>query len=221
MIFLYSRKSQFMLLLCWLIGMTVTYVQITGERPLWLVKAADLWRVKAGELWLGKAGDDPPGHDRRAQLGQVPATPAPAAPAAPAAPPAPAGAPRPAADPLLNRCLAMRVDHVTGERADTLIVEVDYVAAQRRGFAPEKARGYYLKDAPVFVIALGEPWTSDIGDASFPSPLPQISGLKLTVANARHLNLLIHTRSMRIARGTELHIAPTSAGIRAEVRLPH
>lgn len=198
MIFLYSRKSQLALLVCWLIGMTVMYVQIIGERPLWLAKASE--RIVDRE--------------QRARLGHVPVLPE------PAAVPVPAPPSRPVADPVLNRCLAMRTEQGAGEQGDTLVVELDYVAAQTKGFAIEKARGYYLEDAPTFVVALGEPWTSDIGNASFPGAMPQMTGMELIVSKSRHLRLLVHTRSMRVARGANVHITPTDAGMRAEIRLP-
>ena len=107
MIFLYSRKSQFVLLLCWLIGMAVMYAQVTGERPLWLVKAEE--RVADG--------------NQKVRLGHVPEL------RVQAAAPSPAPAPQPAPDPVLNRCLAMRVGQGTGEHADTLTLELDYIAA--------------------------------------------------------------------------------------------
>jgi hypothetical protein len=194
MIFLYSRKLQFVLLLCWLAGMTAMYVQITGERPLWLAKASERI-VERGQ---------------KARLGHMPEMSA----------PVPQPAPVPAADPKLNRCLELRLDQITGEHADTLTLEVDYVAALTKGFSIDKAHGYYLKDAPTFVIEMGEPWVSDIGNASFPGTLPQVANLELIVSKSRHLRLLVHTRSMRIASGAKLRVSPTEAGIRAEIHLP-
>ncbi len=61
MIFLYSRKSQLLLLACWTIGMTFMYMQITGEKPLWLIKADQ--RITA--------------RHQKARLGQMPALPEP------------------------------------------------------------------------------------------------------------------------------------------------
>lgn len=197
MIFLYSRKSQLVLLLCWLIGMTVMYVQITGERPLWLAKASE--RIVD--------------HAQKARLGRVPDI-------EPAVPQAPAPPPLPAADPVLNRCLAMRTNQSMDEQADTLAVDLDYIAAQKKGFSLEKAHGYYLEDAPTFVVAFGEPWISDIGHASFPGAMQQVTGLELIVSKSKHLRLLVHTRSMRIARGAKFHISPTETGLRVEIRLP-
>lgn len=205
---IYSRKSQFVLLLCWLLSMTVMYVRTTGKHALWL--------VKADELIVDRA--------QKARLGPVPEMPVPATPPVPTMtpppPPVPDPAPRPAADPSLNRCLAVRVNQDTDNNADILKVELDYVAAQTKGFTFKTAHGYCLVDAPVFVVELGEPWTSDIGNASFPGTMPQITGLDLIVSKSRHLRLLVRTRSMRIAQDAKLHISPTDTGMRAEIRLP-
>ena len=200
MIFLYSRKMQFALLLCWLVGMAVMYVQITGERPHWLRATSE--RIVA--------------QTQKAQLGQVPALPEP-----PPPPPPVATAPqRPPADPVLNRCLALRLDQQAGTDADTLVLEFDYLAAQTKGFTLDKARGYYLEDAPTFVVALGEPWVSDIGNASFTGSVAQLARLELIVSKSRNLRLLVHTRGMATAKGAKFHLTPTATGLRAEIRLP-
>ena len=197
MIVLYSRKSQFVLLLCWLIGMSYVYVQITGERPLWL--------AKAGEGVLDRP--------QQARLGQMPELPEPAPPSEPE----PA---QPVADPTLNRGLALRVNQGVGEQTDTLILELDYVAAQTDGFTIEKVRSYYLADSPTFVVALGAPWASDIENTSFSNLMPQVTRLNLIVSESQNLRLLVHTRSMSIAQGARLRTSSTDTGIRAEIRLP-
>ena len=197
MIILYSRKAQLVLLLCWLAGMTFAYVRITDDHPL-LVKVSEKIVDRAQEARVGR----------------------PPAPSVPAAPPAPVHAARPAADPELNRCLAMRVGQGTGDRADTLILELDYVAAQKEGFTIAKARGYYLDDEAAYVVALGAPWTSDIGNASFPGAMPQVTKLDLIVSKTRNLRVLIHTKSMSVSRGAKSHITPTDTGIRVEIGLP-
>jgi hypothetical protein len=197
MICLYSRKLQLVMLLCWFVGMTFMYVQITGERPLWLIKASK----KIVE------------HSQEARLGQVELP-------APVDLPAPVRALRPPADPELNRCLAMRVNTGTGEHANTLHVELDYVAAQTKGFTIEKARGYYLTGEPTDVVALGEPWTSDIGNASFTVAMPQATKLNLIVSKSRNLRLLVHTRSIPVALGAKFHISPTDTGIRLDIQMP-
>jgi len=191
MIILYSRKTQLVLLAFWLVGMTFAYVQITGDKFMWLMKASEKIVDHRQEVRLGQALEPPP--------------PVPAA--------------RPVGDPELNRCLAVRVSQSTGEQTDTLIVELDYIAAQTGGFTIEKARGYYLDDEPTYVVALGAPWTSDIGNASFPVAMPQAAKLNLIVSKSRNLRLLAHTRSMNISRGAKYHITPTDAGIRVEIRL--
>jgi hypothetical protein len=200
MIFLYSRKVQLVLLLCWFAGMTAMYVQITGERPFWLVKAFELTAERGRQ---------------KARLGQAPELPA------PVQQPAPAPVARPAPDPKLNRCLALRVSQGAGEDTDTLILELDYVAARTKGFKIDAARSYYLKDVPVFVVELGRPWISDIGDASFPIDMPQAVGVELIVFKSGYLRLLVRTKAMHIASaGKLLRVAPTDTGLRAEVEFP-
>ena len=198
MIILYSRKAQLVLLLCWLAGMTFAYVRITGEHPPLLMKVSEKIVDRVQEARIGQA----------------------TALSVPAPQPAPIHATPPAADPELNRCLAMRVGQGTGDRADTLIVELDYVAAQKEGFTIPKARGYYLDDEAAYVVALGAPWTSDIGNASFPGAMPQVTKLNLIVSKTRNLRVLVHTKSMSVSRGAKSHITPTDTGIRVEIRLP-
>ncbi len=195
MIFLYSRKLQIILLLCWSLGMTFMYVQITGERPLWLVNASERIQLRTEKARLGAV---PETTDVRVE--------------------APAPDPRPAADPRLNRCLALRVVPDAGRRADALVFELDYVPAQTKGFTPEKARDYYLNDAPTYVVALGEPWTSDIGNAAFPVSMPQVTGLNVVVTKTETLRLLIHTRTMHEAKSARLRVFPTEKGMKAEIR---
>lgn len=200
MIFLYSRKLQLVLLLFWCIGVTVLYIHTTGERPLWLAKASE--RIVQ--------------RDQKARIGQTPELPAPESPPAPV----PAPVKQPEADPVLNRCLAMRVDQNAGDHADMLTVELDYVAAREKGFTVEKAYSYYLEDAPTFVVELGEPWTSDVGNAPVPGTVPQATHLNLIVSKSRHLRLLVHTPSMRVAKNAKLAASPTETGIRMEIQLP-
>ena len=191
MIIFYSRKWQLLLLLCWCLGMAFMYGQITGERPPWIAEAFE--KVPAG--------------GEKARLGMMPEIPA-------------QDHPHPAADAHLNRCLALRVVKSASEQADTLVVEMDYIAAQPKGFIIEEARDYYLSDEPTYVVAFGEPWTSDIANASFPVSMPQVTGLNLIVSKSRHLRLLVHTRAMREAMGAKLHISPTGTGLKAVIRFP-
>lgn len=204
MIILYSRKSQLVLLLCWFIGLTFAYVRLTGEP------------VKTGERLVD--------HRQEARLGQEPRPLVPALPPVPAEPepnqePEPL-VERPAADPELNRCLAMLIDQSFDDGGDTLILELDYVAAQKEGFTIEKAHGYYLADEPTFVVALGAPWISDIENPSFPVTMPQVTKLDLIVSKSRNLRLRVHAKSMSVARGAKAHITSTETGIRIEIQLP-
>ena len=103
---------------------------------------------------------------------------------------------------------------------DTLILEVHYLAATNKGFTHQKAHGYYLDGSPTFVLALGEPWTSDIGTPSFQGSLSQLVKVEMIVSKSKNLRLLVHTRAMPVARGARYQVVPTATGIRAEVRLP-
>lgn len=197
MIFLYSRKLQLALLLCWLLGMALMYAQITGERPLWLVNASERIHIRT----------------EKARLGAVPEM------AARTETPEPA--PRPAADPKLNRCLAVRAVPDVDGRTDALVLEVDYVAAQTKGFRLENIRDYYLSDSPTYVVALGERWASDIGDAALSVSMPQVTGLNAFVTKAGSLRLHVRTRTMQEAKSARLRVSPTEKGLRAEIRFIH
>ena len=200
MTFLYSRKLQLILLSCWLLGMGLMFTQITGEGGLLLVRAS----APAPERPLD------------ARLGHIPAPPA----LADEPKPEPAPPPRPVADPRLNRFLALRFEQAEGEHQGTLVLDMDYVAAQTHGFSADKIYSYYLDGEPTFVIALGEPWVSDIGNISLPGAMPQVKGINLIVSKSQHLRLLVHTNAMHVASGARLEVSPTSSGLRAEVRLP-
>jgi hypothetical protein len=206
MIILYSRKAQLVLLLCWLAGMTYVYARITGEHP---------FRLHDNEQIAAPA--------QEARLGQVPELSVPPEPVERselAEQPVPVHVVQPAPDPELNRGLALRVSLDIGEHTDMLIVELDYIAAYKGGFTIEKARSYYLADAPTFVVALGAPWVSDIENTSFPGIMPQVTRLNLILSESRNLRLLVHTTSMSIARGAKSHITSTDTGIRMEIQLP-
>lgn len=194
MIFLYSRKTQVFLLLLWLVCMAVLYAQTTGERPHWLT--GDSEQILHNE--------------QPVRIGQEAVLPA-------AATPVPVRSVRSGADPTLNRCLEWRVK----QSANTLVVELDYVAARENGFSIEKAFGYSLRDAPVYVVTFGGPWTSDIREPSIPGAIPQVAGLNLIISpQLRQLRLVIHTQSMNVARGAKFRVSPTPAGMRVEIQLP-
>lgn len=194
MIFLHSRKTQLFLLALWLVGMAVLYTQTTGERPRWLTRASE----------------QRPHNEQPVRIGQEPVLPA-------TAMPVPVPSARSEADPTLNRCLAWRVT----QSANTLVVDLDYVAAQENGFSIEKVLGYHLKDAPLYVVALGEPWISDVREPSMRGAIPQVAGLNLIVSpELRQLRLVIQAQSMHIARGAKFRVSPTDTGMRVEIQLP-
>lgn len=193
MIFLYSRKSQLFLLALWLVGMAVLYTQTTGERPHWSTRASE----------QSSPNEQP------VRIGQEPA--------APAATPVPVQSALSEADPTLNRCLAWRVK----QNAGAVVVDLDYIAARENGFSIEKVIGYHLRDAPVYVVAFGEPWISEIRDPSILGTIPQVAGLNVIISpQLRQLRLVVHTQSMHVARGAKFHVSPADTGMRVEIQLP-
>ena len=207
MIFFYSRKLQCILLACWLLGMGYIFFQVIGESP----------RLLAHQTTKTVGLPKPP----EVRLGQVPEVTAEAAIHAEAPPkPEPKPAPTPAADQHLNRFLALRTNLAFEDGVDILVLELDYVPAQQKGFTAEKTQTYYLSDAPTFVLSLGGSWVSDIGNVTLPGSMEQVTGMNLIVSRSNHLRLLVHTRSMAIARGARAEITPTETGLRATIHLP-
>lgn len=204
MVFLYSRKIQFVLLLCWLCGMLFIVVESTGEMP----------------EWLAEATEQEPAQDKKARIGDVPEplaqTPEPPQIIEPV-PPKPEKSPLPEPHPELNRCLALRQVAVEGDAKNVLVLEMDYVAAQNKGFRIEKAHTYYLDDSPVFVIAFGAPWTSDIGNTQLQVGMRTVSHVNLILSKSHTLRLLIQTQSMQDSRRARARITPTDTGLRAEI----
>ncbi len=185
------------MLICWLIGMAFVYTKITSEYPVWLEEIDE----QTGVL------------QQEARLGQPPEI------SVPAEPPAQVVQHLPTPDPLLNRCVELKLINADSEN-NMLVLELDYVAAQTDGFSIEKVRSYYLGDAPTFVVALGEPWVSDSGNITFSRPLPQIPSLNMIVSKSRNLRLLVHTNNMHIARNAKLKVSPVDKGMRLEIQLP-
>ena len=199
MVFLYSRKLQLIMLLCWLAGMFFLYTRISGIYTDWSVEENELLRSARQE----------------ARLGATPSLPAAPEPVE-AAPPV---IPAPAPDPELNRCLDLRLVHADPE-SSTLVFELDYIPAAANGFTLEKAHSYHIDDNPAFVVALGEPWVSDAGSSSFSTSLPQAPNVQLIVSKSKHLRLLFRTNSLQTARKASFSAYPTDRGIRLEIRLP-
>ena len=206
MIFFYSRKLQCFLLFCWLLGMGYMFLQVLDEGPRLLAH-------QTGAPAAQPAGQ-PATPDVR--LGRVPeVTPKELLPEK-----TPPPAPQPAADPHLNRFLALRAEQASTEGGGTLVLEMDFVPAQHKGFTPEKLQNYYLSDAPTLVLSLGESWVSDIGNVALPGGMEQVTGMNLIVSKSKHLRLQVHTRSMSLAMKATVQVTPTDTGLRAEVHLP-
>ncbi|MBQ4133680.1 MAG: hypothetical protein IJD04_08125 [Desulfovibrionaceae bacterium] len=193
--FLYSRKPQIIMLLCWLAAMGFIYAQADNDYFDLSEEMEDLSEKQ--EVSLGKSPEI-----------HVP----------PPLPPAPVS-PQPPADPTVNHCLDLRLVNADTEE-NAIVLELDYIAAQTNGFAPEKARSYYIDDSPTFVIALGEPWVSETGNASFTRPLPQVPSLNLIVSRSKNLRLLVHTSTVQLARKARFNAFRTDRGVRIEIYLP-
>jgi hypothetical protein len=211
LVFFYSRKPQIVLFLCWCIALASLFAYATGSDPLFFMQRpgpAEPSRAVLGEVPLAQAQPDPPA--------EPPAPPEPAPAPPPALPPeVPAD---PAADPALNRATELRVIPGTGEDKNLLILELDYVAAQKNGFTPDKAHDYYTDDTPTVVVVLGSPWKVEIEPRHHPLNMEQANLVSLWMTEARQLRLITRTRTVAQAAGARVRIQPTQAGIRAEIR---
>jgi hypothetical protein len=201
MIFLYSRKMQMLSLLFWCVGVAVMFFVVTGQRPLWLAEATQRDLLAA-----------------QARLG-APA-PVEATPATAVEPPAPVKPDRPEADPTLNRCLALRATPGQGAKAKELSLTLDYVAARSKGFTLDKAHGYYLADAPAYVIDFGRPWAPLAAETTIPLDMPEALRVELLVSQSKHLRLLIRTRSMREAERARLSLSAEDGAVGATIVFP-
>ncbi|MDL2216847.1 hypothetical protein LJB81_03855, partial [Desulfovibrio sp. OttesenSCG-928-M14] len=74
--------------------------------------------------------------------------------------------------------------------------------------------------SPVFVIALGDPWISDIGNAAVPVNMQRVKSVSLIVSKSHNLRLLVQVPSMHAAQRSKAHITPTDTGLRAEIDIP-
>jgi hypothetical protein len=207
-VFFYSRKPQIVLFFCWCVALASLFAYATGGDPLFFMQRS------------GPAG---PAEPSRAVLGEVPLAQAqPAPPAEPPAPPEPAPPPEvpavPAADPGLNRATQLRVIPGTGEDKNLLSLELDYVAAQKNGFTPDRAHDYYTDDTPTVVVVLGSPWKVEIAPRHHPLNMEQANLVSLWMTEARQLRLITRTRTVAQAAGARVRIQPTQTGIRAEIR---
>ncbi|MDR2055477.1 MAG: hypothetical protein LBQ10_06370 [Desulfovibrio sp.] len=198
MFFLYSRKPQFLLLLCWCLGLAAISAYAIG---------GDVWDFGKGS---GKT------EQVRANLGEQPAAPSPEPTQPPADPPPEPE--RPTADPRLNRLLALRVLPNADGDEKKLVLEADYTAALANGFTPDKARGYYfLEGAPTVVVALGHPWVTDVEQKKFSVDMPQVRDVRLVRIEPQNLRLFVTTHTALQASSAKVRIEPTPTGLRAEI----
>jgi hypothetical protein len=207
MLFLYSRKTQFIALLCWCVAVLAMFAVITGQHPFWLGSAASGFESDKTQAQL-----DTPLQRPATSTEPKPAPPQEAKPA----PPSPA---RPEADPKLNRFLSLRASPGDDER---IILNLDYVAAEKRGFTPGVVRSYYLEDTPAFVVDFGRPWVVLEEEIRIPLDMPRAREVQLWVSRAsKHLRLLVALHSMRDASRASLRILPGGDnGLNMEITLP-
>lgn len=198
MFFLYSRKPQFLLLLCWCLGLAGMCAYAIG-----------------GEAWDLERKNEKT-EQARVNLGENP--PVAEAPPPPAADPPPEPE-QPPADPRLNRFTALRIISRAGGDEKKLVLEADYIAARTHGFTPDKAHGYYFLDGgPTVVVALGHPWVTDVEQEKFPvADMPQVKDVRLFHIQPEELRLFVNTHTALQASGARVRIEPTPAGLRAEI----
>jgi hypothetical protein len=225
-VFFYSRKPQLMLFFCWCIALAGMFVYVTDSEPLFFAQQAgpiEQARALIGKLpFLREAPPSPP-----APPADPPAPPPvvlpPVSADPPAPPPADPPAPAPAlpaalpADPTLNRATDLRIFPGTDADKNVLAVELDYVAAQRNGFTPDKAHSYYTADTPTVVVVLDRPWEIDAGRKAYALDMEQATRVGLWMTNARQLRLITRTRTVAQAAGARVRIHETSTGIRVEI----
>jgi hypothetical protein len=201
-VFFYSRKPQILLLFCWCLALAAMFVQVTGEAPL-----SFPWRIVPNDGRFQTALKAPPPVPQE--------SPAPL----PAEPPAQAAEKRstPSADSTLNRATALRIKPAANGDKNVLALELDYIAARKNGFTPEKAHNYYTKDTPTFVIVLGSPWVLEPGLEAQDLNMEQADRVSLWLSEARQLRLTIHTRNVAQAAGARVRLQRTPTGLRAEI----
>jgi hypothetical protein len=192
--FFYSRKPQLLLLLGWTLGLAFMFVYVTGDESSPFRPKTDVTQRAGARL-----GEMPTLEERPAPVpaAQIPAT--------------------PAGDPELNLCTALRVMPRAEGKEKKLVLELDYIPALTNGFTPDKARNYYIEEPPTFVVALGEPWKTELKPTMIPVDMPETNGVSLIVSRSRHLRVLVHTRTEQQAVRAKVKVSPTENGLRAEV----
>jgi hypothetical protein len=193
MFFLYSRKPQFVLLLCWCAALAFMFTDITGGE-------SQIFTLDGGVK---------PAQDSEPRLGDEHVPPLEVAPEQPQSAVTP--------DPVLNQGTALRVIARPDGDENGLVLEFDYVPAQTKGFTPDRARNYYIEEPPAFVVSLGEPWVADIEPKFFPVDMRQASGVSLIVSQSRHLRLLTHVHTRDQAAEAKARISRTKTGLKAEI----
>jgi hypothetical protein len=192
--FLYSRKPQFLLLLCWCLGLATLFAAINGN-------GTSLFTTPQVRNAVPALGAPP---DHAALTAQ----------AAPEVPP-------PAGDPVLNRSTALRITPNDGGDATKLALEIDYIPAASNGFSPHDVRCYYMEEPPAFVVSLGEHWATDLRlDAPIRVNMEQVRGLTVYLSHTSNHRLLIATRTAEQARLARAKLSATATGMKVEVSLP-
>ncbi|MDR1855892.1 MAG: hypothetical protein LBR22_01845 [Desulfovibrio sp.] len=197
--FLYSRKPQLLLLLIWFLGLAFLFGVITK-----------------GDISFFRT---PVVSQTAPTLGSVPM---PKEPTATAEPPAKVrDEPGTAGDPILNHSTALRIIPNADGDGHVLVLELDYVPAATKGFTLNMAKCYYIESPPAFVIALGEPWRTDLQvDTSFHADMRQVRAINVILTHSRNHRLIVSTRSEEQARMAHAQLSATGTGLKAEIYFP-
>jgi hypothetical protein len=207
-LFLYSRKPQLLLLFCWSIALAGLFAYATGNTPFFFAQKSEA-----------------PGQTR-ARLGEMPPPPPPAVvqPVVPPPEPVPLPAPtpppapqQPAPDPTMNRGMDFRAFPAADGDEKKLVLEFDYIPAERNGFTPEKAHTFFTDDTPTFVIVLGSPWKLEVSRKIEALNMKQATRVYLWMSLSGQLRLVTHTRTVAEAAGARARMERTPTGLRAEI----
>ncbi len=199
MFFLYSRKTQSILLLLWFVSVVALFLYTTNQYTV----------LRDSLIPQNDASNATP------HIGSIPQI---DTPQTTEQTPPQQTAQQPPADPTLNRCTAIKLTYMDDTPPPMLVVDVDFIAAQENGVTLKDINGYYLSDEPTYVITFGAPWITDVSHVDFtPEKNSPIKNIQCIVSKSQHMRLIIHMTSVQIARKAKLTLVETDRGIQAQV----
>ncbi len=208
MLFLYSRKTQCLLLVAWLIALGFIYENTVGKTPLFVHQMAQNDANTAQTPVLGQ------------KIEPLPEVFVPQPPSSPPLPSSQAETVRPKADDLLNIWDGENVS-VKNDNPKALLFNLEYIPAKKNGFTPPKVVSYYVKNAPYYVVDFGKPWKGSADTKELNSTLPSINSIKLIITKTKALRLIIHGKTQSVVRNIRLvQKTPNAEGIELEFRVP-